>query len=270
MENKDVYKFPWRKFFAELIGTGLLLLIGLSLVIFMFGEGSPMARIIPDVTVRRIITGFLFGCVGALISISDIGKESGAHINPVVTLAFYLFRTIDVRTSLVYVIAQLLGAVLFCFPLLFWSEWGSSISFGATTPGAGYKLEIALLGEIITTFCLVILLIIFIGFRSLRPFTPWMIPFLYAIMVPLEAAISGTSTNPARSFGPSVISGIWDGWWIYWAGPIIGAVFACRMGSRIAKRITVAKLYHFDHDRDGMFRRMHQMVKNNKWLNLFN
>lgn len=221
-----------------------------------------MARIIPDVTLRRTITGFLFGCVGAFIAISYIGKESGAHINPVVTLAFHLFRKIDWRTSLIYIIAQLLGAVLFCFPLLFWGEWGSSISFGATTPGAGYKTEIVLLGEIITTFFLVILLIVFIGFRSLRPYTPWMIPFLYAIMVPLEAAISGTSTNPARSFGPSVVSGIWDGWWIYWLGPLIGAVIACLAGSGIAKRITIAKLYHFDHDRDDMFRKMESMIKN--------
>jgi aquaporin Z len=262
MENKDVYKFPWRIFLAELIGTGLLLLIGLSLVIFMFGEGSPMARIIPDVTVRRIITGFLFGSVGGLIAISHVGKESGAHINPVVTLAFYLFRKIDMRTSIIYIIAQLLGAVLFCLPLLFWGQLGNSISFGATTPGAGYDLEVVLLGEIITTFCLVMLLIIFIGFRFLRPYTPLMIPFLYAIMVPLEAAISGTSTNPARSFGPSVIAGVWDGWWIYWLGPLIGAVVACIVGSGIAKRITVAKLYHFDHDRDDIFRKMGSMDKN--------
>jgi aquaporin Z len=256
VEKTVVYKIPWRKFFSEMIGTGLLLLIGLSLVIFMFGDGSPMSTIIPDVTVRRIITGFLFGSVGGLIAVSHVGKESGAHINPVVTMAFYLFRKIDTRTSLIYIIAQLVGAVLFCLPLLLWGQLGNSISFGATSPGAGYKLEIVLLGEIITTFCLVITLIVFIGFRSLRPFTPLTSPFLYAIMVPLEAAISGTSTNPARSFGPSVISGLWDGWWIYWVGPIIGALIACRIGSRIAKRITVAKLYHFDHDRDGMFREM--------------
>ena len=256
MEKKEVYSFPWRKFFSEMIGTGLLLLIGLSLVIFMFGDGGPMDRLIPDVSVRRILTGFLFGSVGALISISTIGKESGAHLNPVVTLAFRLFRKIDVRTSLIYIIAQLSGAVLFCLPLLLWGQWGKSISFGATWPGAGYKLETVLLGEIITTFCLVFLLIVFIAFRILRPYTPLMTPFLYAIMVPLEAAISGTSTNPARSFGPSVISGQWDSWWIYWVGPVIGALIACRLGSRIAKRITVAKLYHFDHDRDGMFRKM--------------
>lgn len=256
MKNSIAYEFPWRKFFSEMLGTGLLLLIGLSLVIFMFGDGSPMARIIPGVTVRRIITGFLFGSVGALISISAVGKESGAHLNPVVTLGFRFYGKIDNRTALIYIIAQLTGAVLFCLPLLLWDKLGRSIFFGATVPGAGYKLEVVLLGEIITTFCLVFLLIIFLAFRSMRPYTPLLSPFLYAIMVPLEAMISGTSTNPARSFGPAVISGQWDGWWIYWVGPLIGGILAWRIGKRIAKRITVAKLYHFDIDHDGYFQKM--------------
>lgn len=263
MENHAAYPFPWRKFFSEMIGTGLLLLVGLSLVIFMFGEGSPMNRIIPNVTVRRIITGFLFGSVGGLISLSAVGKESGAHLNPVVTLGFRFYGKVDNRTSLIYILAQLTGAVLFCLPLLLWGELGRSISFGATVPGAGYKPEVVLLGEIITTFCLVFLLIMFLGFRSVRPYTPLLSPFLYAIMVPLEAAISGTSTNPARSLGPSVISGQWDGWWIYWIGPLIGGILAWRIGKRIAKRITVAKLYHFDIDRDGYFRNISSGKTNN-------
>jgi aquaporin Z len=264
MEDKIVYPFPWKKFFSEMTGTGLLLLIGLSLVIFMFGEGSLMARLIPSVTVRRIITGFLFGSVGALISISALGKESGAHLNPVVTLGFRYYGKVDNRTSLIYILAQLVGAVLFCLPLLLWGKLGRSISFGATLPGEGYNLEVVLLGEIITTFCLVFLLIMFLGFRSMRPYTPFLSPFLYSIMVPLEAAISGTSTNPARSLGPSVISGQWDGWWIYWIGPLIGGILAWRIGKRIAKKITVAKLYHFDIDRDGYFQNISSEKANKK------
>jgi aquaporin Z len=245
----------WRIFLAEFAGTGLLLLVGLSLVTFMFGAGSPMAVIIPSMALRRVITGFLFGGTGALIALSAIGRESGAHINPVVTMAFRLYGKIDLRTAAVYILGQLAGAVVGCLPLLLWGSMGRSVSFGATQPGQGYSVPTALLGEVVTTFVMVSLLIVFLGFRRIRPFTPAMFPLLYAIMVPLEASISGISTNPARSFGPAVVSGQWQAWWIYWVGPILGALLATLACSFLAKRITVAKLYHFDSESDRLLRR---------------
>ena len=256
MKENNHEPFPWRQFFAELAGTALLLLIGLSLVILMFGTGSPLAEWIPNIKLRQVITGFLFGGTGALIAISALGKESGAHINPAVTMSFWLFRKIDSRKAIIYVAAQLSGAVIGTLPLLLWGQLGRSISFGATTPGVGYTTQNALLGEVITTFTMVSLLAIFLGFRQIRPYTPAIFPFLYAIMVPLEADISGISTNPARSFGPAVVSGQWDAWWIYWVGPFGGALLACIFCSRLAKRITAAKLYHFDSDKDRLARRI--------------
>jgi len=201
-----------------------------------------------------LITGFLFGTTGALIALSAVGKRSGAHINPIVTLAFGLMGKIDLRTTLGYVVAQLSGAVLGSLPLLAWGAMGRSVAFGATLPGEGYALRHVLLGEVITTFTMVTLLALFLGFRRIRPFTPALFPPLYAVMVYLESPISGTSTNPARSLGPAIVSGQWDGWWIYWVGPLIGSVVACLACSALAKRITVAKLYHFDSEGDRLFR----------------
>jgi aquaporin Z len=71
----------------------------------------------------------------------------------------------------------------------------------------------------------------------------------------LEAARSGTSTNPARSLGPSLISGQWTGWWIYWIGPVTGAFLSTLAMSFFAKRITEAKLYHFESEGDLLFRK---------------
>jgi len=246
---------PRQVFLAELVGTAVLVLVGLSLVILMFGEGSPIPGILPSEGWRRLITGFLFGTTGASIALSPIGERSGAHINPIVTLAFRLMGKIDLRTALGYIVAQLAGAVLGSLPLLAWGAMGRSVAFGATLPGPGYSLQTVLLGEVITTFVMVTLLAVFLGFRRLRPFTPALFPPLYAVMVFLESPISGTSTNPARSLGPAIVSGQWDGWWIYWAGPIAGSVIACLACSALAKRITVAKLYHFESDRDRLFRR---------------
>ena len=244
----------WREYLAEFVGTALLLFFGLSIVILVFGEGSPAAQIIPSIKVRQIITGFLFGCVGASIAVSPIGKISGAHINPAVTLAFRFMGKLNVRTTLAYIIVQLAGAVIGSAPLVFWGSLGKSIAFGATLPGQGYGTATVLMGEVVTTFALIVSLCLFLGFRRIRPYTPLMIPVLYAVMVPLEASISGTSTNPARTFGPAIISGQWQGWWIYWVGPLLGMLAGILSCSFLAKRIEVAKLYHFESDKRRFFK----------------
>ena len=255
MKDQNGSGFPWQLFFSELVGTALLVLVGLSLVTVMFGTGSPIADVIPNEGLRRLITGFLFGTTGALIALSPVGKVSGAHINPVVTVGFWLMRKLDSQIAIGYVLAQLAGAVIGALPLLAWGSMGRSVAFGATLPGQGYTIQTVLLGEVITTFTMVSLLAVFLGFRRIRPFTPAIFPFLYAIMVYAEAPISGTSTNPARSLGPAIVSGQWQGWWIYWVGPLIGAFAATLACSFLAKRIEVAKLYYFDSNRDWLLRR---------------
>ena len=86
---------PWLVLRAELVGTAALVLVGLSFVILMFGEGSPIPSVLPSEGWRRLITGFLFGTTGASIALSPVGRRSGAHINPIVTLAFRLMGKLD-------------------------------------------------------------------------------------------------------------------------------------------------------------------------------
>ena len=93
---------------------------------------------------------------------------------------------------------------------------GELLKFPNEVYGIAFNLETdvvgaVLMGEVVTTFALIAGWCVLIGFRNLRHFTPFIIPFLYAVMLPLEATISGTSTNPARTFGPALISGQWHG-----------------------------------------------------------
>ena len=132
---KDIIKIPWTLFAAEFLGTALLVGVGVSFVILDFGSGSPVVKFIPDAGLRRAITGFLFGSTGALIAVSWIGKESGAHINPVVTLAFLVRGKISSLHAAGYIFFQLIGGIAGALPLLLWGRTGSSISFGGTYPG---------------------------------------------------------------------------------------------------------------------------------------
>jgi aquaporin Z len=65
---------------------------------------------------------------------------------------------------------------------------------------------------------------VFLGDPRLRRFTPWTMSPMYAVMVSIEAPSTGTSTNPARSLGPAVATGTWQGFWIYLVGPALGAL----------------------------------------------
>jgi aquaporin Z len=251
-------KVPAQLLVAEFAGTALLVAVGVSLVIVDFGSGSLVVAALPEAGLRRLLTGFGFGVVGALIAVSPIGRVSGAHINPVVTLAFWLKGVLRGWLALGYIVAQLAGAIVGALPLLLWGRMGASIRFGATAPGAGCSPAAALVGELVTTAALVLGLFLFVGHRRLRPFTPLLFPFLYAVMVYLEAPVSGTSTNPARSLGPAVVANVWLGWWVYWVGPVMGAVLAVAAHTFTWVRrfeVEVAKLYHFEQDPHGVFHR---------------
>lgn len=243
-------KLPWQLLMSELIGTGLLIAVGLSAVIFDFGRGSPMIHLLASGGARRALTGFLFGTVGALITFSPVGRLSGAHMNPAVSAAFYLEGKLSALMLAGYVTAQLAGATIGAAALLSWGSLGKSVHYGATVPGpagSGY----ALLGETATTFCLIAGLFTILSYRSLRKFAPLLFPPLYAVMVYLEGPLSGTSTNPARSLGPAIISGDWHGFWVYLVGPAAGMIAAISMRKLPSLRkleVEVAKVHHFDKD----------------------
>lgn len=221
-----------------------------------FGSGSPVARLLPSAALRRALTGLLFGTTGALIALSPLGWESGAHINPVVTLAFWLRGKIAPGVALGYVLAQGAGATAGGLALLVWGAMGRSVAFAATTPGATGDLA-ALGGEVAATAVLIASLFTFLGHHRLRPFTPALFPPLYALLVLIEAPLSGTSTNPARSLGPALVGHVFGIYWLYVVGPVAGtlAVLALwRLTPALARlELTAAKLYHFEHDPHGLF-----------------
>jgi aquaporin Z len=213
-------------YLAEAAGTALLVAVGLSIVIAIFGRGSALADWLPSAPWRRAIAGGCFGTVGALIAVSPLGRISGAHINPAVSLAFWLEGKLAWRDLLGYVLAQAVGAVLGAVALLLWGDIGRSVSFGATTAGPGVSVWLAFGGEVFATMALVLAIFITASHERTRRFTPWTVPPLFAWLVWWEAPLSGASANPARSFGPALMSGLWDDFWIYLIAPSLGAALA--------------------------------------------
>ncbi|TME11978.1 MAG: aquaporin family protein [Chloroflexi bacterium] len=243
----------WPEYGAELLGTAFLVFAGVSAVVFVFGTGSPLAQILPDTSTRRLIAGLLFAGCGALVAISPLGKLSGGHINPVVSLAFWMQGKMHHFDLGGYMLGQLLGAILGSLLLvLVWREHAASVGYGTTVPGAAYPLWIVFLAEVGLTFVLVLSIFLFVSSHRLMRWTPLMVWILVAVMVWLEAPISGTSLNPARSFGPALVSSLWQAHWLYWVAPSLGALLA--VGAfrilAIGKRdVLTGKMFHVPHYR---------------------
>jgi aquaporin Z len=219
------YSNPAR-FLSEFVGTALLVAIGLSTVIALWGKGAPLADIPLTLPERRMLNGLLFGTTGALISISPVGRISGSHINPAMTLAFWLEGKLKTPTALGYVVAQITGGIVGAICLLAWGPTGASDSYGASLPDEKLPIWIPCLGEVLCGFSLVTLVFVVSSHASIRKWTPWVNPPLFALLNLIEAPASGDSANPARSIGPALVAGQWQGQWIYLVGPCTGAAIA--------------------------------------------
>jgi len=154
-----------------------------------------------------------------------MGAVSGAHLNPVVSIAFALRRDFPARRVVGYIVAQLIGAALACLFLL--AVFGNVEHLGATLPGHGYEDWQALLMEIVLTAGLVsVILGTASGAQNVGTLGALGVGAYIALAGLWSAPVSGTSMNPARSFGPALVSGDWTAYWVYVAGPLAGALLA--------------------------------------------
>ena len=246
-------KLNWQEYFAESLGTALMIFIGLSAVVFNLGQDLPMERLLPNRSLRLLLTGIIFAGSGSLVAISPLGKLSGGHINPSVSLAFWLQGKMHGHDFACYVIAQFIGAIAGEFLLIFlWQDYAQSVNNGMTLPGENYALWYVFLAEILITFLLVLLILIFVSTKALMRWTPLMTWIVIALMVWLESPISGTSLNPARSLAPALFSNIWRAQWLYAIAPPLGAVAGVMGFSLVTfgeRKILTGKLFHVPHYR---------------------
>jgi aquaporin Z len=244
----------WAEYTAELVGTLFNIFVGLSAVVFDFGQGLPMEHLIPNHSIRLLITGLIYSGSGSLFAILPLGKLSGAHINPSVTLAFWVHGKMHQQDAVGYIIAQFLGSTLGAILLvLVWGKYAGSVNNGMTLPGAGYALWFVFLAEVFMTFLLVLSIFLFVSNHRLMRWTPFMTWLLVAAMVWLGAPISGTSLNSARSIGPALVTGLWRDQWLYCIAPPLGALLGVAMFRRLSmgkRDVLSCKLFHVPHYRN--------------------
>ena len=252
-------KLNWAEYAAEACGTAFNLFVGLSAGIINFSPDFPMAHLIPSPSLRLLVTGLIFAGSGSLFAISPLGKLSGAHINPSVSLAFFARGKMHGKDFAGYLIGQFLGGLAGAWLLVgIWGAHAANIHCGITAPGQGYPIWFVFLAEFGMTFALVFAIFIFLSEKWLMRWTPLMTWLLVAILVWLGGPISGTSLNPARSFGPSFVEWFWNSQWLYWVAPPLGGLGAVAVFYLMqpGRHVLTAKLFHVPHY-PCIFKNMH-------------
>ncbi len=205
----------WRRLFSELYGTFLLVIVAAG--------GGMMGQAFPD-TISRTAAVVAPGLMVMAI-IMFMGKVSGAHLNPAVTLAFWLRGDFPRGRVPGYILVQLIGATLAAL-LLRWAV-DVSATFGSSYVAHGYSEGRGYLMEALLTLGLVsVILGTASGAQNIGIFSAIGVGAYIALAGLWGSPISGASMNPARTFGPDLVGGKFSDYWVYVAGPLTGAVVA--------------------------------------------
>ena len=227
-----------KKYLAELVGTMVLVLMGCGSAIFNFGVGS---------TAQVLTVAFGFG-LSVVAMAYTIGKVSGCHINPAITLGVFLSKRMSAKDAAMYMLFQVLGAVIgsaILFAIVSSIDTGSasyiaqSGSFATTTGANGLQPGVSLTGgliaEIVFTFVFVLVVLGTTSKGGAGNFAGLAIGLSLLLVHIVCIPLTGTSVNPARSIGPALFQGgeALSQLWIFIVGPFVGAILASLVWKKV-------------------------------------
>ena len=221
VSNEFASMEAWRAAFAEFIATLLFVFLGAGTVVVTGGV------IHEGVTSARLVAIALAHGLSIAILVSATAKISGGHINPAVTVGALMIGRISLPRAVMYIVAQLGGAVVGAFLLTVVIPVGAQGNLGSHGLGPNVTAGGGVLAEIILTFVLVfVIFATAVDPKGLVHLAPAAIGLAVLVDHLFGVPVTGASMNPARSFGPALISGSWDNHWIYWIGPLLGGILA--------------------------------------------
>jgi aquaporin TIP len=208
---------PLRRGGAEFIGAFTLIFIG---------GGAGIAVSLYQPTAGGLLAVALANGLAIGIMVTNLGHISGGHFNPAITFGFLVTRRITPLLAVIYWVSQLLGAIAAAFILRYLAS-KAAVGFGAapaphTTDAKAFVLEL-----ILTFFLVTAVWATAVDPRgAFKAIAGLAIGLTITIDVLMGGNSTGAAMNPARAFGPELAGNTWSGWWIYWAGPIAGALIA--------------------------------------------
>jgi MIP family channel proteins len=214
---------------AELVGTFIFVFIGAGSII--------MDKFVPG-TFGLLGVALAHGLALSIV-ITIFGAASGGHINPAVTIGFIATRRIVRFVGILYILAQLVGATLAGFMLqaIFPQDTWQAAQLGTPALGHGTSPGTAILLETILTFFLLLAVFGTAVDERAPKIGGFGIGLTVLVDILVGGLLTGAAMNPARAFGPALAGGFWDNNFVYWIGPIIGAVLAALFYEHIILRL---------------------------------
>ena len=248
-EARAALRSHWPEYVIEAAGLGLFMATaGLSV---MLVNSQRAIHVVASPDLRRVLVGIMMGATAIAIIYSPWGRQSGAHLNPAVTLMFLRLGKIAPIDAGFYVLAQFAGGAagtLVLAALLGDRFVLPPVSGVATLPGRPGEIA-AFAAEIVIAFLMMTTVLAANASARLMRWTGIYAGSLVTLFIAFEAPISGMSLNPARSVASALPSGLWQGIWIYLTAPLIGMLLAAELHRRRGGRTPCAKLHHDTHYR---------------------
>jgi aquaporin Z len=238
----------WPEYLMEAAELGLFMLAACVATTLLFHPDSPARALVPDPLARRGLAGIAMGLTAVAIVYSPLGKRSGAHFNPAVTLAFLRLGRIAPLDAAGYVVAHFAGAVagVTAAALLLGDRLAhAAVDYAVTVPGPAGPFA-ALVGEAAISFGMMATVLAATATPRLAPWTGCLAGALVALYIGIEAPLSGMSMNPARTLGSALPAGEYTALWVYFTAPLAGMLLAAEGWVRIRGRrgVGCAKLRH--------------------------
>ncbi|MBW4622459.1 MAG: aquaporin [Cyanosarcina radialis HA8281-LM2] len=241
------------EYLMEAAGLGLFMISAAVFTALLEHPASPIYQTIASPFLRRFLIGVAMGLTAIALIYSPWGQQSGAHLNPVVTLTFLRLGKIEPGDAGGYIAAQFIGGLvglLVAAGILREGIADRSVNYVVTTPGAG-GAGIAFLAESVISFGLMLMVLFVSNSPSRGRYTGLFAGLLIATYITVEAPLSGMSMNPARSLASAIPAQHWTALWVYFTAPLAGMLLASEVyvRSRGRRSVRCAKLHHDNHKR---------------------
>lgn len=241
----------WLEYAIEALCLALFMLSAAAFASLLRHPASALASSVASLMpppLQRLPMGIAMGATAAAIIYSPLGRRSGAHMNPAVTLTFLRLGKVHPLDAAAYIAAQFIGGavgILAATRLLRGLPAHPAINYVATVPGVPGP-AVAFAAEAVISFGMMLMVLATSNAPRLARFTGAFAGVLIAVYITFEDPLSGMSMNPARTLGPALLAHTARSIWIYFTAPLLGMLLAAELYLRTvgAHRVRCAKLHH--------------------------